>query len=70
MIKQDRTCLDGLQGEPKNGASEGLWPVMMFRVPIPIARGIRPVGTIRLPTMQVVHQSERASVVIVLQPRR
>ena len=21
MIKQDRTCLDGLQGEPNNGAS-------------------------------------------------
>ena len=28
MLKQDRTCLDGLQGEPKKGASECLWPVM------------------------------------------
>ena len=34
-----------------------------------ITRGIRSVGRIRLPTMQVVHQRERASVVLVLQPR-
>ena len=29
MLKQDRTCLDGLQGDPKNGAAKCLWHVTM-----------------------------------------
>ena len=69
-----RTWWD-MSGKPINGSSKCLWHMTMtcfgiFRPPRPIARRNRPVWMIRLPTIHVqsIHQSERLSVFIVLQP--
>ena len=53
MLTQDRTFLDGLQGEPINGASKALWPVMMTYLKLWKCRPPRPIARMNLPVWAI-----------------